>query len=90
LGAKEGIWLSEEASNWDWRRLHSEGVRDLYYSPNINRVSISRTMRWAGHVARIEANISAYTSMVWKLGERDDLENLGIYGRIIVKWILEE
>jgi len=36
----------------DWRRLHNEGLNDLYCSPNIVRVIKSRRMRWAGHVAR--------------------------------------
>ena len=37
----------------EWRRLHNEEINDLYCSPNIVRVMISRRMRWAGHVARM-------------------------------------
>ena len=37
----------------EWRRLHNEGLNDLYCSPNIVRVIKSRRMRWAGHVARM-------------------------------------
>jgi len=37
----------------EWRRLHNEGLNDLYSSPNIVRVIKSRRMRWAGHVARM-------------------------------------
>jgi len=36
-----------------WRTLHNEEMNDLYCSPNIVRVSKSRTMRWSGHVARM-------------------------------------
>jgi hypothetical protein len=36
----------------EWRRLHNEELYDLYFSPNVIRVISSRTMRWAGHVAR--------------------------------------
>ena len=36
----------------EWRRLHNEELNDLYSSPNIVRVIISRRMRWDGHVAR--------------------------------------
>jgi hypothetical protein len=35
----------------EWRRLHNEGLNDLYSSPNIIRVIKSRRMIWAGHVA---------------------------------------
>jgi hypothetical protein len=35
----------------EWRKLHNEEINDLYCSPNIIRVIISRRMRWARHVA---------------------------------------
>jgi hypothetical protein len=35
----------------EWRKLHNEGLNDLYCSPNIVRVIKFRRMRWAGHVA---------------------------------------
>jgi len=34
----------------EWRRLHNEGLNELYSSPNIVRVIKSRRMRLAGHV----------------------------------------
>jgi hypothetical protein len=37
----------------EWRKLHNEELNDLYSSPNIIRVTKSRRMRWAGHVARM-------------------------------------
>ena len=37
----------------EWRKLHNEGLRDLYSLPNIVRVVKSRRMRWAGHVVRM-------------------------------------
>ena len=36
----------------EWRGLHNEELYDLY-SPIIVRVTKSRRMRWAGHVARM-------------------------------------
>jgi hypothetical protein len=33
--------------------VHNEVLCDLYSSPSIIRIIKSRTMRWAGHVARI-------------------------------------
>jgi hypothetical protein len=35
----------------EWRKLHNEELHDMYSSPNIVRLIISRRMRWAGHVA---------------------------------------
>ena len=36
----------------EWRKLHNEELNDLYSSPNIFWMIISRT-RWAGHVANM-------------------------------------
>jgi hypothetical protein len=37
----------------EWRKLHSEDLHDLYSSPSIIRIIMSRRMRWAEHVARM-------------------------------------
>jgi hypothetical protein len=37
----------------EWRKLHNEELRDLYSSPSIIKIIMSRRMRWAGHVAGI-------------------------------------
>jgi hypothetical protein len=37
----------------EWRKLHNEGLNDLYSSLNILRVIKSRKMKWAGHVAHV-------------------------------------
>jgi hypothetical protein len=36
-----------------WRKLHDEELHNFYSSPNIIRMSKSRSMRWAGYVARM-------------------------------------
>jgi hypothetical protein len=36
----------------EWRKLHYEELHNLYSSPDIFTQFTSRTMRWAGHVAR--------------------------------------
>jgi len=42
-----------EEVTWEWRKLHSEELNNLYTSLSIVRVVKSRRMRWAGHVARM-------------------------------------
>ena len=37
----------------EWRKLHNEELNDLYCSPYNVRVIKSRSMKWAGHVARM-------------------------------------
>jgi hypothetical protein len=34
-----------------WRKLHNEKLHNLYSSPSIIRIIMSRRLRWAGHVA---------------------------------------
>jgi hypothetical protein len=36
-----------------WRKLHNEELHNLYSSPNIIRMIMSRRMRWAGNAYRI-------------------------------------
>jgi hypothetical protein len=48
----------------EWRRLPNEELNDLYSSPNTIRVIKSRTMRWAGHVARMGEERGAYRILV--------------------------
>jgi hypothetical protein len=46
--------------------MHNEELRDFYSSPNIIRISKSRRMRWAGHVARMGEKRNAYRLFVGK------------------------
>ena len=50
----------------DWRKLHKEELNDLYSSPNIARVTKSRRMRWAAHVARMEEGRDVHKVLVGK------------------------
>jgi hypothetical protein len=48
----------------EWRKLHNEGLGDLYSSPSIIRIIKSKRMRWAGHVARMREKRNAYRLLV--------------------------
>ena len=50
----------------EWRRLNNEELNDLYSSLNTVRVTKSRRMRWAGHVARMGVEREAYRVLVGK------------------------
>jgi hypothetical protein len=44
----------------DRRKLHNEEFRNPYSWPNIIRITKSRRMRWARHIARMRAKKNAY------------------------------
>jgi hypothetical protein len=50
----------------EWRKLHNEELRDLYYPPSIIRIIKSRRMRWARHVARMGEKRNVYRLLVGK------------------------
>jgi len=37
----------------EWRKLHNEGLNDMYSSPNIVWLIKWRRIRWVGHLARM-------------------------------------
>jgi hypothetical protein len=49
-----------------WRKLHNEGLYNLYSLPSINRMTKSRRMRWAGHVGQMGDKRNAYRILVGK------------------------
>jgi hypothetical protein len=66
----------------DWRKLHNEDLNDKYSLPYIVRVIKSRRMRWGGACSTYGGKWR------WgKLRERDHLEEPGIDGRLILRWI---
>ena len=57
----------------DWRKLQNEELGDLYFSPSIFRVIISRRKRWARHVASLGEMIVEYRVFVGKPGGKRPL-----------------
>jgi hypothetical protein len=45
--------LKRDEVTGEWRKLPNEELRDLYSLPSVIRIIKSRSMRWAGHVARM-------------------------------------
>jgi hypothetical protein len=54
------------------RKLHNEELHNLYCSPSILiRMTKSRRMRWAGHLARIREKRNAYNVLGWKARRKE-------------------
>jgi len=73
---------------------HSENtfyeVCNLHPSPDVIRVIKSRIMRLAGHVARMGTG-EVHVRFWWgNLKERDHLKDLGVDGRITLKWMFNK
>jgi hypothetical protein len=62
---------------------------DTQVTHNEKAVRLFR-MRWAGHVAHMGEGRSAYRILVGRPEGRNHLEDPGIDGRIILKWIFKK
>ena len=74
----------------EWRKIHNEGLCDLYSSPNIIRAIKSRRIRWAGRVVRTGESIGAYRVCVRRFERKKPLGRPGINGRIILNRIFRK
>jgi hypothetical protein len=68
-----------------WRKIHNEELHNLYSSPNIIRIIKSRSVGWAGYVARMGEKRNAYGSFGGKKEEREHYKDLEVGARIIFK-----
>ena len=72
--------------NREKKRLYNE-IYDLHFSPNVIWLTNSRRMRRVGHKAQT-GNRRGANGFWWKnLGDRENFEDLGLYGWITLKWI---
>jgi hypothetical protein len=78
---------NREEVRGDCRKLQSWELRGLY-SSDIWTMK-SRKMRWVIHVECMEDK-TCVQGFCGKTNEIDCLEDLGIYGRVILKWILKK
>ena len=73
-----------------WRKLDNEELRNLYRTPDIIRVIISRRLRWADHIAIMEEGSSAFDILTSELTGKKPLRSLGVDGRTVLEWILKK
>jgi hypothetical protein len=71
----------------EWRKLHNEELSDLCTSLTTIQVIEPRRMIWAGHVARMGEMRDVYRGLWGNTRERVHLEDPGVDGRIILRWI---
>jgi hypothetical protein len=63
------------------KKLHNEELHNVYSSPSIIRIIMSRRMRWAGHVARVGEKRNVYRILVEKPERKRPL------GRPTRRWV---
>jgi len=73
-----------------WRKLHNDELNEMYSLPYIVKVIKSRRMGWAVHLARMGKRRDVYVVLVGEPGVRDHLEDPGVDGRIILRWIFRK
>jgi hypothetical protein len=93
------IFRPKREEDGSWRKLHNDELHNLYSSPNIVTVIISRRKRWGRHVARMGEGRGVYGILVgrpegkrplgrprlrWEDNIKMDLREIGIDG---ANWI---
>jgi hypothetical protein len=75
--------------NREAEKLHNEKLNDLHSLPNIIWVIKLRRIRWAGHVALMGER--CVTKVIEGKPEgKKPLEDSGIDGRILLRWIFRK
>jgi hypothetical protein len=55
-----------------WSKAHNEELQDVYSTPGIIRMIMSRRMRWAGHVARMGGRRGMHIEYWWESQKERD------------------
>jgi len=74
----------------EWRKLHNEELNVLHCSPNIVWVMKLRRTRWAGNVVRMWERKGINRVLVGKPEGKNLLEDPGVDGKIILRWIFRK
>jgi hypothetical protein len=82
------IFGPKREEDGSWKKLHNDELHNLYSSPNIVRAIKSRRMRWAGHVVCTGEGRGVYRVLVERPKGKRPLEDLGVGGRITLRWTL--
>jgi hypothetical protein len=82
------IFGPKREEDGSWRKLHNDELQSLYPSPNIVRAIKSRRMRWTGHVTRMGEGRGVYRVLVGRTESKNHWEDLGVRGRITLRWTL--
>jgi hypothetical protein len=80
----------EEIRRWT-ELLHKQQLRYLYYSLDVVTITKSRMMKLGGggHVASMWKKRETYSPLVGK-PDRQNFEDLGVYEKIFLKWLLRK
>jgi hypothetical protein len=70
------IFGSKRNEDGSWRKMKNDEFHNLYSLPNIVRVTKSRWMRWAGHVARMGEGRGIYRVLIGRLEGKRPLARL--------------
>jgi hypothetical protein len=65
-GVLRRVFGPKREEDGSWRKVHSDELHSLYYSPNIVKVIKSRMTKWAGHVTRMGEGRYVYRVLVGK------------------------
>jgi hypothetical protein len=77
------IFGPKREEDGSWRKLHNDELHSLYSSPNI-----VRRLRWVRHIARMGEGRGVYSVLVGGPKGGNHWEDLGVGGRITLRWTL--